>query len=364
MGERQRFHTIKSGTTSRISGAANHYKVHVLDLSTKVATVWDLDAANQDATGITNDGTDLLVLDRADKKLYCYGTDGTRKSSKDVTLTGLGDDAQGVVRTSFRLYVLDASVGKILVWQLNGTRVSSEDMTLVAANQGPTGLGYYGGYLQVTNWGNWDLNLSWDGGEKIRRYTTFGFINMGVNELFWGPDYNESGNISSEDSLDGTLYKTEDTFTSLTCRLRSNLQAGTTIKLMYKDGSDPGAPNDGTEAGSHSVGSGNFDIEDTMTDVPAGRRIWWRVTGTVRFNNDNGVQFSGKYSRSLHRQKQQGLRLRARCWARTPRRRTGISATRTTIRPASPMTTAISMSWTKTTTRLRSIASRTASGTM
>ena len=110
-----------------------------------------LDAGNGYPTGIAHAGGRLLVVDRADDKVYAYSTTGQRDAAADFDLAAGNDGPAGIARAGDRLLVVDSLDDKVYAYSATGQRDAAADFELGDGNDFPEGIAHAGGRLLVVD---------------------------------------------------------------------------------------------------------------------------------------------------------------------------------------------------------------------
>ncbi len=97
---------------------------------------FDLTAANDQASGITTDGTNIWVVDHADAKAYKYTMTGSAVS--DFSLDAANTNARGITTNGTNIWVVDWGTARVYKYTMAGAFVSS--FLLNAANADPQGI--------------------------------------------------------------------------------------------------------------------------------------------------------------------------------------------------------------------------------
>lgn len=79
---------------------------------------FDLTADNEDATGITTDGTNLWVVDHNDARAYKYTMSGSLDS--DFALDGGNSNARGITTNGTNIWVVDVGTARVYKYTMAG----------------------------------------------------------------------------------------------------------------------------------------------------------------------------------------------------------------------------------------------------
>ena len=91
------------------------------------------------------------MVDRSDRKVYAYRTDGSRDESSDFELDADNRWPDGITYAEATFYVVDSSDDKLYAYRTDGARDASSDFDLDVDNSNPYGIAYAGGTLYVTD---------------------------------------------------------------------------------------------------------------------------------------------------------------------------------------------------------------------
>ena len=111
----------------------------------------NLDAANDDATGIAFANGRFYVVDTADDKVYVYTGTGQRAAASDFNLDAANGSPYGITFANGRFYVVDLGDDKVYVYTGSGQRAAASDFNLDAANDGATGIAFANGRFYVVD---------------------------------------------------------------------------------------------------------------------------------------------------------------------------------------------------------------------
>ena len=150
------FYVVQGSSTGGFHD--NPYKVFVLDASGQrdAASDFDLDSANDSATGITFANDRFFVVNdgyRSDK-VYAYQASGQRDPASDFDLDPDNEHASGITFANDRFFVVDGGSfadDKVYAYQASGQRDPASDFDLDPDNEHASGITFANGRFYVVD---------------------------------------------------------------------------------------------------------------------------------------------------------------------------------------------------------------------
>ena len=130
------------------------------------ASDFDLDTDNLDPSDLAYANNRFHIVDIVDDKVYAYHSNGQRDTSADFDFEPLNGNAVGIVRDGERFFVLDWRDGKIYAYQGAGQREPAADFALDADNRSADGLAYVDDRFYVGDFVDDKVYAYWSNGQR------------------------------------------------------------------------------------------------------------------------------------------------------------------------------------------------------